>query len=257
MKETGLKGKIALITGGNRGLGKDVALRLAGYGSGVIITYRSHQDEAMAVVAQIEQKNQKAAAIQLDISQINKLDEFCGQVIQQLRDVWGTERLNFLINNAGFGGRAPIGQTSEAVFDSLCNVHFKGVYFLTEKILPLISDNGRIVNYSSGLTRFAVPGLAAYASMKGAIEVFTKYLAKELGSRGITANIVAPGAIDNDFNKANFDAHPEIKEFLASQTALGRIGVSEDIGGVVAFLCSEDAGWVTAQRIEASGGMFL
>ncbi len=257
MKEPRLKGKIALITGGNRGLGKDVALRLAGHGADVIITYRNHQDEAQTVVAQIEQKNQKAAALQLDISQINTLDAFCSQVLQKLRDVWGAEKLNFLINNAGFGGRAPIGQTSEALFDSLCNVHFKGVYFLTEKILPLISDNGRIVNYASGLTRFCVPGLAAYASMKGAIEVFTKYLAKELGSRGITANIVAPGAIDNDFNKANFVAHPEVKDYLASQTALGRVGVSEDIGGVVAFLCSEDARWVNAQRIEASGGMFL
>lgn len=257
MNGTGLSGRIALVTGGNRGLGKDVALRLSGYGSGVIITYRSHQDEALAVVAQIAQTNRKAAAIQLDISQINRLDDFCGQVLRKLRDVWGKEKLDFLINNAGFGGRAPIGQTPEALFDNLCNVHFKGVYFLTEKILPLISDNGRIVNYSSGLTRFTVPGLAAYASMKGAVEVFTKYLAKELGPRGIAANLVAPGAIDNDFNKANFDAHPEIKDFLASQTALGRLGVSEDIGGIVAFLCSEDGRWVNGQRIEASGGMFL
>jgi NAD(P)-dependent dehydrogenase (short-subunit alcohol dehydrogenase family) len=155
------------------------------------------------------------------------------------------------------GIHAPIGQTAEEAFDSLLNVHFKGVYFLTQRLLPLIVDGGSIVCISSGLTRFAIPGFAPYASMKGAIEVFTKYLAKELGPRRISANVVAPGAIDTDFNRGAFEQHAGMKDFIASQTALGRVGVPEDIGGVVAFLCSEEGRWINAQRIEASGGMFL
>ncbi len=170
---------------------------------------------------------------------------------------WRRKDFDFLINNAGIDRHSTIDQTTEEAFDELMNVHFKGVYFLTQKLLPLIANGGRIVNTSTGLARFAIPGYAAYASMKGAIEVFTKYLAKELGPRGIAANVVAPGAIETDFTRGAFEHNPGVKDFLASQTALGRVGVPDDIGGVVAFLCSEEGRWVNAQRLEASGGMFL
>jgi len=249
--------KIALITGGNRGLGKNTALRLAGYGADSIITYHSHNDEADSVVSEIEAKDQRAVALQLDVGDIKSFDEFMNRVSGTLKDKWGRDKFDFLINNAGFGGHGTVDETSEEVFDSLFNIHFKGVYFLTQKAIPLMNDNGRIINISSGLARFSLPGYSAYASMKGAIETYTRYLAKELGAKGITANVVAPGAVETDFNKARFDAMPQIKEMIASQTALGRVGVPDDIGGVVAFLCSEDARWVNGQRLEASGGMFL
>ena len=249
--------KIALVTGGNRGLGKNTALRLASYGADSIITYHSHKEEADSVVSEIEAKDQRAVALQLDVGDIKSFDGFMQQVSKALKDKWGRDKFDFLINNAGIGAHATIDQTTEAVFDSLFNVHFKGVFFLTQKALPLINDNGRVVNISSGLARFTLPGYSAYASMKGAIETFTRYIAKELGARGITANMVAPGAIETDFTKPAFDANPQVKEMIASQTALGRVGVPDDIGGVVAFLCSEDARWVNGQRIEASGGIFL
>jgi NAD(P)-dependent dehydrogenase (short-subunit alcohol dehydrogenase family) len=174
-----------------------------------------------------------------------------------LAEKWGRNQFDFLINNAGIDARSTFGTTTEEDFDSLVNVHFKGVYFLTQKALPLLADQGAIVNVSTGLTRFTTPGYAAYASMKGAVEIFTKYLAKELGSRGIRANLVAPGIIETDFTKAAREAHPQLEAFISSQTALGRLGLPDDIGGIVAFLCSPDARWITAQRIEASGGMFL
>jgi NAD(P)-dependent dehydrogenase (short-subunit alcohol dehydrogenase family) len=249
--------KIALITGGNRGLGKNMALRLAAYGADAIITYHSHKDEADAVVSEIEAHDQKAVALQLNVADIKSFDEFMRQVSNILKDKWGKDKFDFLINNAGIGANATIEQMTEEIFDRLFNVHFKGVYFLTQKALPLMNDNGRVINISSGLTRFALPGSSAYASMKGAVETFTKYIAKELGTRGITANLVAPGAIETDFTKPAFDADPQRKEMIASLTALGRVGVPDDIGGVVAFLCSEDARWVNGQRLEASGGIFL
>jgi len=251
------RNKIALITGGSRGLGKNAALRLAEKGIDVILTYRSKKEEADAVVTQIEECGQKALALPLDTSDSKSFDGFMGRVMQHLREKWETDTFDFLINNAGIDAHSLIGETTEEAFDNLFNVHFKGVYFLTQKALPLLADHGRIINISTGLARFTIPGYAAYASMKGAIETFTRYLAKEVGSRGITANVVAPGAIETDFTRASFDANPQVKGFLASQTALGRVGVADDIGGVVAFLCSEDARWITAQRIEASGGMFL
>jgi NAD(P)-dependent dehydrogenase (short-subunit alcohol dehydrogenase family) len=251
------KNKIALITGGSRGLGKNTALRLAGYGADSIITYHSHKEEADSVVSEIEAKDQKAAALQLDVGDIKSFDGFMNQVSGILKDKWGRDKFDFLINNAGIGAHGTVDQTSEEVFDSLFNIHFKGVYFLTQKAILLMNDNGRIVNISSGLARFALPGYSAYASMKGAVETYTRYLAKELGAKGITANVVAPGAIETDFNKARFDANPQIKDMIASQTALGRVGLPDDIGGVVAFLCSEDARWVNGQRLEASGGIFL
>jgi len=249
--------KIALVTGGNRGLGKNTALRLASYGADSIITYHNHKEEADSVVSEIEAKDQRAVALQLDVGDIKSFDGFIQQVSNTLKDKWGRDKFDFLINNAGIGAHGTVEQMTEEDFDRLFNIHFKGVYFLTQKAIPLLNDNGRVINISSGLARFTLPGYSAYASMKGAIETFTRYIAKELGGRGITANLVAPGAIETDFNKSRFDANPQIKEMIASQTAMGRVGVPDDIGGVVAFLCSEDARWVNGQRLEASGGMFL
>lgn len=249
--------KIALVTGASRGLGRNAALQLAGKGIDVIITYRSKKEEADAVVSEIEEKGQKGAALALDTANTSSFDTFFRQVAGVLKEKWGREQFDFLINNAGIDASSRFAETTEEAFDSLFQVHFKGVYFLTQKALPFLADKGRIVNLSTGLTRFATPGYAAYASMKGAIEVFTKYLAKELGSRGITANLVAPGITRTDFTRAAFDHNPQLEAFMSSQTALGRVGVPEDIGGVIAFLCSEEARWVTAQRIEASGGLFL
>jgi len=249
--------KIVLLTGGSRGLGKNAALRLAEKGYDVILTYQSKEDEARQVKADVIAAGRKSATLQLDMSDIVSLDKFVANVKDTLREQWDTDKFDVLVNNAGIGATIPFAESSEEDFDLLMNIHFKGVYFLTQKILPLLNDGGKIINVSSGTTRFCVPGYSIYASMKGAIETFTKYLAKELGPRGITANVVAPGAIETDFNNAAIRNNPQMKGFLASQTALGRVGEAEDIGGLVAFLCSEDAGWINGQRIEASGGMFL
>jgi len=251
------KNKIALVTGGSRGLGKNAAQKIAAKGFDVIITYRSKKEEAEAVVAEIEATGVKAAALQLDTGISKSFDGFIEQLSATLKDKFGKGQFDFLVNNAGIDAASPFAQTTEEDFDNLFNIHFKGVYFLTQKSLPLIADGGRIINISTGLTRFATPGYAAYASMKGAIEVFTKYLAKELGARKIAANMVAPGIIETDFTKRAFEQHPQLHDYMNSITSLGRVGVPDDIGGVIAFLCTEDARWINAQRIEASGGMFL
>jgi NAD(P)-dependent dehydrogenase (short-subunit alcohol dehydrogenase family) len=248
--------KIALVTGGSRGLGRNVALQLARKGNDVILTYRQKREEGEAVVAEIEKSGRNAMSLQLDVADLRQFNSFRDALARALETNWQRKDFDFLINNAGIDRYSTIDQTTEEAFDELLNVHFKGVYFLTQKLLPLIANGGRIVNTSTGLARFATPGYAAYASMKGAIEVFTRYLAKELGPRGIAANVVAPGAIETDFTRRALE-NPEVKDFLASQTALGRVGVPDDIGGVVAFLCSEEGRWVNAQRLEASGGMFL
>ncbi len=248
--------KIALITGGSRGLGRNTALKLARDGADVILTYRERKDEGQAVLAEIEKLGRKAALLQLDVANTGGFDAFAKTVVETLQAKWQRNDLDFLINNAGIDVYSLIGQTTEDAFDRLLNVHFRGVYFLTQRMLPLIANGGRIVCTSTGLTRFVIPGYAAYASMKGAIEVFIKYLAKELGPRGITANAVAPGAIETDFTRSALE-HPGAKDFLVSNVALGRIGSPDDIGGVVSFLCSEEGRWVDAQRLEASGGMFL
>jgi NAD(P)-dependent dehydrogenase (short-subunit alcohol dehydrogenase family) len=249
--------KIALVTGGSRGLGKNMALRLADYGNDVIITYNSQKEAADAVVAEIESKGKKAAALQFDSSDIKSIDHFLEQVSQILQSKWNTDKFDFLINNAGIGATIPFTKVTEEDFDKFLNIHFKSIYFLTQKALLIMNENGRIINISTGTTRFCVPGYSVYASMKGAIETFTRYLAKEIGSRSITANVVAPGPIETDFNNAAIRNNPERKAGLASVTALGRVGVASDIGGIVAFLCTEDAGWINAQRIEASGGINL
>jgi NAD(P)-dependent dehydrogenase (short-subunit alcohol dehydrogenase family) len=249
--------KIALITGGSRGLGKDMALRLAQTGYNVIITYQSKLEEANNVVSQIRETGQKAATLKLDVGEIKSFDDFVSKLRTLLVQEFEIDKLDFLINNAGIGATIPIADVTEEDFDKLVNIHFKGVYFLTQKLLPHIQDGGRIINISSGTTRFANPGYSVYASAKSAIETFTRYLAAYVGGRGITANVLAPGAIETDFNNATVRSNPQIKGMIASNTALGRVGQAEDIGGIVAFLCSPDAKWINGQRIEASGGVFL
>ena len=249
--------KIAIVTGGSRGLGKSMALHLAQRGIGVIITYLTKQDEAQAVVKEIERLGSKAAALQLDISNSKSFDDFAQQVHASLNQTWSSDQFDFLVNNAGTGVHASFAETTEAQFDQMVNIHLKGVFFLTQRLLPLMANQGRILNISSGLTRFSLPGYAAYASMKGAIETLTKYLAKELGPRGITVNVVAPGAIETDFGGGAVRDNPQVNSFVASQTALGRVGLPDDVGGVVAALLSDDNRWVNAQRIEVSGGMFI
>lgn len=249
--------KIALVTGGSRGLGKNMALRLAEKGHDVIITYNTQKEEALAVVATIENLGLKATALQLNVNNIASLTPFIEEVTAVLKEKWQTNSFDFLINNAGVGATIPYLDATEEDFDTMLNIHFKSVYFLTQKALPLLNNNGRIINLSSGTTRFCNPGYSLYASMKGAIETFTKYLAKEVGARGITANVIAPGPIETDFNNAAIRNNPQIKGHLANITALGRVGEANDIGGIVAFLCSEDGYWINGQRIEASGGISL
>lgn len=248
---------IALITGGSRGLGRSAALALADQGTDVIVTYRSKQAEADQVVAQIRALGRKAAALELDTGHSASFADFAGRLRTVLADEWQSERFDFLVNNAGIGVHQTFAETTEAQFDALMNVHLKGVFFLTQKLLPLIQDGGRILNVSSGLARFALPGYAAYATMKGGIEVLTRYLAKELGPRGIAVNVIAPGAIETDFGGGAVRDNAQLNAFVAAQTALGRVGQPDDIGGAIAALLSPGGRWINAQRIEASGGMFL
>ncbi len=249
--------KIALITGASRGLGKSAALHLAAQGVVVIGTYHSKSAEAQSVVAEIEAVGSQAAMLQLDVGDSSGFAGFATALTEVLRSKFGRERIDFLVNNAGVGVHAGFAETTEAQFDQMVNIHLKGPFFLTQTLLPLINDGGRILNISSGLTRFALPGYAAYASMKGAIEVWTRYLAKELGARGIAVNTLAPGAIETDFGGGAVRDNADLNNFVASVTALGRVGMPDDIGGAVAALLSDGSRWVNAQRIEASGGMFV
>ena len=249
--------KIALITGGSRGLGKEMALRLAEDYCNVVITYVSREEAAESVVKEIELSGKQAAALHFDANSISSLKEFVNAFQQTIRQKWNVNKFDFLINNAGIGANIPFEKATEQEFDRFMNIHFKSVYFLTQQLLPIINDNGRIINISSGTTKYSVPGYSIYASMKGAIEVFTRYLAKDLGSRGITVNVVAPGPVETDFNNGGNRDNPERKKMLASRAALGRVGLTKDIGGVIAFLCSEDGAWIDGQRIEVSGGMNL
>ncbi|HED1418903.1 TPA: SDR family oxidoreductase [Kluyvera georgiana] len=249
--------RIAIVTGGSRGLGKNAVLKLAAQGTDIIFTYNSQRDAALQVVAEVEQTGAKAAALQLNVSETASFAVFAEQVKNQLNQVWGREKFDYLVNNAGIGLYAPFAETSEALFDELMNIHFKGPFFLTQQLLPLMADGGRIFNVSTGLARFALPGYAAYASMKGAMEVLTRYQAKELGARGISVNSIAPGAIETDFGGGRVRDNEELNQYVASQTALGRVGLPDDIGDAIAALLSDNLRWMTAQRIEVSGGMFL
>lgn len=249
--------KTALVTGGSRGLGRNMAIAIAKKGIDVLLTYNSNQQEADKVVAEIQALGCKAAAFQLDAGNIASFDGFFQEVTAYLQQETGSTNFDFLINNAGTALYAAFAETTEEAFDTVFNIHFKGVYFLTQRALPFLNDRGRIINISSGLARFSSPGSSAYGSMKGAIEVLTRYLAKELGPRNIAANIVAPGPVATDFGGGRVRDNKELNDHLSTLTALGRVGVAEDIGGVVAFLCTEEAGWINGQRIEVSGGIHL
>ncbi len=247
--------KIALVTGGSRGLGKDMAINIAKRGIDVILTYRNNAEDAKATVAEIQAIGQKAVSLKLDMSDFNSLKGFAADVKGALQSTWHTENFDFLINNAGMGATVPFLNVTEELFNDFLNVHFKSVYFLTQYCVPFINEGGRIINISSGTTRFSNPGYSVYASMKGAIETFTKYLAKELGVKGIGANVVAPGPVETDFNNAFIRNSPQMKEILGSLSPFGRVGAADDIGSVVAFLCTDDAKWINGQRIEVSGGI--
>ena len=248
--------KIAIVTGGSRGLGRNTVLSLAKRGVDSIITYNSNREAAEKVLGLVRETGRKAIALQLDTSKLSALDPFVESVRKALADL-GAARFDYLVNNAGTSLHKAFDQTNEDELDRIYNIHFKGVFFLTQKLLPLIKDGGRIVNISSGLSRFALPGMSAYASMKGAIEVLTRYLAKELGARGITVNTVAPGAIATDFSGGMVRDNPEVNKRVADMTALGRVGEPDDIGPMIASLLSEDNRWINAQRIEVSGGMAI
>jgi len=248
--------KIALVTGGSRGIGKSIALALAERGTDVIVTYVSAEKEANDVVREIEAKGRKAIALRLDVRAASSFDAFAADVRRRLTQSWSRDSFDFLVNNAGTGGYTPFAETSEAAFDDLVNVHFKGPFFLTQKLLPLIADGGRIVNLSTGLSRYVYPGFSVYASVKGAIDVFTRALAVEVGGRRITVNAVAPGGVATDFGGGAM-RDPGLQKTVAAETPLGRIGEPEDIAGIVSMLLAPESGWVTGQRIEATGGYRL
>ncbi len=246
--------KIAIVTGASRGLGRNTAMAIAKHGGDVIVTYQSRRENAEAVVTDIKAMGRQAIALQLGTGKISSFKNFAEDLRKTLHDTWKRDSFDHLVNNAGHGDYALIGQTTEAQFDGLVNVHFKGVYFLTRTLLPLIADGGQIINLSSGLTRVSFPGYAAYAAVKAAVEVLSVYMAKELGSRKIVVNTVAPGAIETDFGGGAVRDNPEVNKIFADMTALGRAGVANDIGPMIASLLSDDNRWVNAQRIEVSGG---
>jgi NAD(P)-dependent dehydrogenase (short-subunit alcohol dehydrogenase family) len=248
---------IALITGGSRGLGRSAALKLAEKGTDVILTYHSNREAADQVAAEITRQGRRAVSLQLDAGNTKTFESFVERVRRALRETFRAERFNYLVNNAGTSLHVSFAETTEAQFDEQVNVHFKGVYFLTQKLLPLIADGGRILNISSGLTRVSFPGSSVYGSMKGAVEVLTHYMAKELGPRGIAVNVLAPGAVETDFSGGMVRDNPEINRQIASQTALGRVGLPDDIGGAIALLLAPESRWINGQRIEASGGWLL
>lgn len=250
-----MKNKIALVTGGSRGLGKDMAVSIAKKGIDVIITCNNNEEKAKEVVNEVKALGVQAALLKLNMSDFYSLDGFVQQLKDLLQTKWNVSSFDFLINNAGMGATVPFEQVTEELFNDFLNVHFKGVYFLTQKCVPLLNNGGGIINISTGTTRFSNPGYSVYASMKGAVETLTKYLAKELGAKGIRANVVAPGPVETDFNNAFIRNNPQAKERMSGLSPLNRVGQADDIGSVVAFLCTEDAKWINAQRIEVSGGI--
>lgn len=249
--------KIALVTGGSRGLGRNMALAIAKKGLDVILTYNGNEVKAEEVVNEIKCLGQNSIAIQFDITNFGIFDTFFDTLSEQLKSKFGIDKIDYLINNAGIGINKSFSETTEEMLDNLYNVQFKGTYLLTQKALRVINDGGGIVNVSTGLTRFCLNGFSAYASMKGAIETLTKYQAKELGERRIRANVIAPGAIETDFGGGVVRDNANMNKVIATNTALGRVGLPEDIGGVVAFLCTDEAKWINAQRIEISGGQMI
>ncbi|PWG79312.1 SDR family NAD(P)-dependent oxidoreductase [Pararcticibacter amylolyticus] len=255
MKTNNEQAKIVLVTGGSRGIGKSIALHAAERGLGVILTYNNRSEEGLAVAAEIKGNGGKAVALQLNAADIRSFSRFAGQVSEALRQEWNRENFDYLVNNAGIAQRTLIKDTTEEQFDELVNVNFKGVFFLTQKLLPLINDGGQIINITSGLARFAFPGVAVYGALKAATEALTRYFAKEYADRKIRVNSVAPGAIDTEFGGGKGDeAH---RQQIAASTALGRLGEADDIGAFVVSLLSDDSRFVNAQRIEAGGGIMI
>ncbi|HEY6037625.1 MAG TPA: SDR family oxidoreductase [Kofleriaceae bacterium] len=247
---------LALITGGSRGLGKAMAQHLAKRGVDILFTYKAGADAAKATVAELQAHGVKAAALQLDVGDTKQYPAF-GEAVKKQLSAWGRDRFDYLVNNAGIGVYAPVIETTEDQMDELYRVHLKATLFLTQRLLGLIADGGRILNVSTGLARFTLPGYAAYAAMKGGIEVLTRYMAKELAPRGITVNAIAPGAVETDFGGGVVRDNKDLNKMIASTVALGRVGVPGDIGAAVAMLLSADAGWITGERIEVSGGTQL
>lgn len=250
-----MKTKIGLVTGGSKGIGKNIAICLAKDEIDIVLTFKSDEKGANETAEEIRSLGRKAICMKLDMTIFKNIHPFIDELKLTLNKEWGVNNLDFLVNNAGMGTTVPIEKVTEEIFDNFLNVHFKGVYFLTQGILEFMNAGGRIINISTGTTRFSNPGYSVYASMKGAIEIYTKYIAKEFGKNGIGANIVAPGPVETDFNNAAIRSNPQFKSMLGSITSLGRVGVPEDIGGVVAFLCSEKGAWINGQRIEVSGGI--
>jgi len=246
--------KIALITGGSRGLGRNTAIHLARSGVDVVLTFHSNKAEADSAVAEITALGRKAAALQLDTGEVASFEAFAASLRETLKTTWDRETIDYLVNNAGIGLHVPFAEATEDDFDRLTNIHFKGVFFLTQKLLPMINDGGKIVNLSSGLARFAYPGASIYGSLKGAVEVLTRYLAKELGHRRIAVNAIAPGAIETDFGGGRVRDNAELNKQIAANTAMGRVGLPDDVGGAITALLVGETGWVTGQRIEVSGG---
>ena len=246
--------RIALITGGSRGLGRNTSIHLARSGVDVVLTYHSNKAEADSAVAEIESLGRKAAALQLDTGDVASFEAFAASLRDTLKTNWDHVTIDYLVNNAGIGLHVPFAEATEADFDRLTNIHFKGVFFLTQKLLPMINDGGKIVNLSSGLARFAYPGASIYGSLKGAVEVLTRYLAKELGPRRIAVNAIAPGAIETDFGGGRVRDNAELNKQIAANTAMGRVGLPDDVGGAITALLVGETGWVTGQRIEVSGG---
>ena len=253
---TDLTGKIALVTGGSRGVGRDIALRLAAAGADVAITYRTQAEFADEVVRRIRDGGRRAESLRAYLTGTDHIEELVDTFDGVLAG-WEAGGFDVLVNNAGIGSHQPVGQITEEEVDRVYETNFKSVVFLTQALLPRLRDNGWILALGSGLGRFALPGFSVYGSLKAALEQYIRYLAKELGARGITANAISPGALDTDFNAAAFEHDPQMREIISSATALGRVGLAEDVGGVAAFLCSDAGGWVTGQRLEISGGMFL
>lgn len=249
--------KLALITGGSRGLGRNMANKLADKGINVVITYHTNKTEADKVVAEVEAKGVLACALQLDVNKADTFETFVTELTASLKSKFNTDKIDFLVNNAGVGLHTPVGATEMSVFDSLTNIHFKAPYFLTQLLLPSLNDGGAIVNISSGLARFTAPGYSVYGSLKAAVEQLSRYLAKELGPRQIRVNCVAPGAIETDFGGGAVRDNADYNKMVANTTALGRAGLPDDIGDVVAFLCSDESRWINGQRIEVSGGANL
>lgn len=254
---TSTKNNIVLVTGGSRGLGKDMALQLAQKGFNVVLTYNSKKEEATAVVQEIQKLGRKAHALQLDVSANSNFNAFVTNLKGALQSEFNSSKIDALVNNAGVGVHASFTDTTPEQFDSMVNIHLKAPYFLTQKLLPVLNDGSSIVNISSGLARFSFAGYSAYGTMKGGVETLTKYLAKELGERRIRVNVVAPGAIETDFGGGAVRDNEDLNKMISSLTALGRVGLPDDIGGVVAFLCSDESKWVNAQRIEVAGGIFI